>query len=211
MTQKIMVYDIEIKKAIPDRYGSMQPGLNYCMGWHDHENMGIAVLCALDTLTGQMHTLTPEESAEDAETLHSLLAQSDYIVGFNSHGFDNKILKAQGYNVPASKSYDILEQVKAAAGAGMYAKGYKLEQIAKANGLGSKLEGTAGADAPALYQSGDPVKIAQLHDYCRQDVVLTANILYKIIDGILTCPVSGCYLTVQTPAQVLGVVQRGMF
>ncbi len=209
MTQKIFVYDIEIKKAIPDRNGMMQPGVQYCMGWHDHENMGIAVLCAL--FDNVMHTLTPEESEDDEHALHEMLSTADYIVGFNSHGFDNKILKAQGYHVPVEKSYDILLQVKEAAGAGMYAKGFKLENIARANGLGGKLAGTSGAEAPMLYQSGDPVKINMLHDYCRQDVQLTADILEKIMNYNLVCPVSDQILEVATPEHVLGVVQRGLF
>jgi hypothetical protein len=205
-----LIYDIEIKNAIQGRNEPRISGLSYCMGWDDHKGMGIAVLCALDTDSGIMHTLTPEESTEHKELLHNLLSCTDYIIGFNNHSFDNKILAAQGYAVPKHRSYDIHEQVIKAAGGG-FRKGYKLEQIAQANKLGSKTEGVSGADAPAMYQSGEPEKIAKLHEYCRNDVQLTYDILECISNYHLICPVSGTALDVATPVQVLGVIQKGFF
>lgn len=42
----MLVYDIEIIKAIPQKDSPKKQGIEYCKGWHDHQNMGISVIGA---------------------------------------------------------------------------------------------------------------------------------------------------------------------
>ena len=46
----VLVYDIEIVNAIPDREGIKKEGVEYCEGWGDHAGMGISVIGAYDAL-----------------------------------------------------------------------------------------------------------------------------------------------------------------
>src|SRR3990167_9078166 len=36
---RALIYDLEIKRAIPDKHGASIPGIKYCAGWHDHAAM----------------------------------------------------------------------------------------------------------------------------------------------------------------------------
>jgi hypothetical protein len=36
----IIVYDAEIKNAIPNKDGHIDHGITYCKGWHDHAKGG---------------------------------------------------------------------------------------------------------------------------------------------------------------------------
>ena len=212
MTKKIIVLDTEIKKMILGRNENYQPGLQYCGGWSDYAGMGISVVCVFDMSTGLMHTLTPEENDDHATMLQGLINKADYIVGFNNNSFDNNLLAAGGFTIPAEKSYDIYVQVIDAAGLSnapfAARKGYKLDDIARANGIPGKAEAEGGALAPVLYQRGE---LERLYSYCAQDVQMTVDVLNLILEYNLGCPRTGALLEVKTPEMVLGTVQTGLF
>lgn len=219
----MIVYDTEIKKCIPDR-GSVHSGsIEYCLGWSDFPGMGISVLCAFDLDTGQMHTFVDDDPyAAKYAALHidggfadlgvfaEMVARTDYVIGFNNHSFDNKLVAAHGIVIPPEKSYDIYVEVIDAAGLSeapfKYRKGYKLDDLARANGIPGK-DGH-GIMAPVMYQTG---RITELHDYCRHDVDMTVKVLEHILDGRLRCPKSSNVLRVKTPKERLGSVQPSIF
>jgi hypothetical protein len=208
----MIVFDSEIKNMILGRNERPQPGVRYCNGWSDYEGMGISVVCAYDLDTGMMHTLHPQDDVQDASLLKILFSRADYIVGFNNHGFDNNLLKAFGVEVPAGKSYDIYEQVIDAAGLSnapfAARKGYRLDDLTRANGLTRKNDDEGGALAPLLYQRGDHER---LYKYCQNDVMMTVEVLTYIVQQKLVCPRSGSVLPVRSPATVLGTTQVGLF
>jgi hypothetical protein len=157
-----------------------------------------------------MNTLLPEDEPEHAAILQSMISQHDYVVGFNNHGFDNKLLAAIGIKIPKEKSYDIYEQVIDAAGLSnapfAARKGYRLDDLTRANNLARKNDDAGGALAPMLYQQGE---IERLHRYCQNDVDMTVQVMQHILQTKLVCPRSGNTLPVKTPAEVLGTTQVG--
>jgi hypothetical protein len=214
-----VVFDLEIKKCIPDR-GSVHSGaIEYCAGWSDFAGMGISVACAYDTDQGRMYTfvddnpLRPEYEGLQIDgglsELSHLMAQADYIIGFNNHSFDNQLLKANMLNVPSAKSYDIYVEVIDAAGLSTapfaHRKGYRLDDVSRANGIQGKTG--AGVMAPVLYQTG---RMRELHEYCQHDVEMTVQVLALINDHKLICPRSQRVLPVRTPQEKLGMTQRGL-
>jgi hypothetical protein len=47
----MIIVDIEILKAIPKSGEALIPGIEYCAGWRDFENMGITVVCTYEMET----------------------------------------------------------------------------------------------------------------------------------------------------------------
>ncbi len=207
----MLIFDCEIKKMIQSYNDVRQPDLDYCEGWADYKGMGISVICCYDTASGTMHTLLVQDNQADADLFQSLISKTDYIVGFNNHGFDNKLVAAHGITIPEKKSYDIYEQVIAAAGLSnapfSARKGFRLDDLAAANSLTRKT-GDGGAMAPALYQRGE---LEKLYSYCANDVEMTVEVLDLICSGKLINPKSLDRLTVMTPAEKLGTTQAGLF
>ena len=50
----MLICDIEIVNAIPDRNKPNEPGIEYCAGWNDHANMGVSVIGAYDAVEDQV-------------------------------------------------------------------------------------------------------------------------------------------------------------
>jgi hypothetical protein len=94
VTLDLIVYDIEILKCIPDRNRAKDPSLEYCAGWEDHANMGIAVLAAFDTRE-QMPRIFLSDNLKNFASLIS----GRTVAGFNNHGFDDKLLAVNGITV----------------------------------------------------------------------------------------------------------------
>ena len=181
-----LIYDIEIEKAIPTR--QLIKGIDYCAGWSDYENMGIAVIG---------YKWSHEDVASyttSAEGFLDMLMQYDdeyyHLVGFNSRNFDDRLLTANGLE-GIETDYDLLEQVRIAAGfkAGYKSvpKGYKysLESISQSNGTAKTGQ---GALAPVLWQQG---KKQEVIDYCINDVLITEKILELGLAGALVDPNTG--------------------
>ena len=185
----MLVYDIEIAKPIPPKDDPREKDLDYCEGWGDHLGMGIAVVGVYDYVAGMPRMFCKDNIQE----LWEMMEKSDANIGFNSQRFDDKIMAAHGFEVP--NSYDIFLEIKKAAGAGTYAKGYNLENICQVL-LGQGKTG-ASAQAPALWQRG---KIGEVIDCGLRDVMLTKMILDQIIAGPILDPAgSGTRLFVKPP------------
>ena len=56
----MLIYDLEIVKAIPDRKKAREPDIEYCSGWHDHANMGVSVIGAYDAIEDRFRVFTKE-------------------------------------------------------------------------------------------------------------------------------------------------------
>lgn len=173
---KILIYDLEIRNAILGKDETRREDLTYCDGWHDFAGMGISVLCAW---VGWEHR-PMVFLLEDLPEFQRIADEADWCVGFNSEGFDNKVLAANDVIIEPAKSYDILSEFKRATGTRV-----KLDDICEAN-FGIPKSGN-GADAPMLWQRG---RMSELINYCLHDTVaLTRRLLEKIYrDGEIIHP-----------------------
>ncbi len=185
-----ILYDLEIVKAIPDRNPPLA-NIEYCSGWEDHQNMGISIVgfCNILTLGGDVIIGDPSFVTGDyygLEFFRKLVSESDGVIGFNSKNFDDRVMAAAGIHV--TTTYDLLEEVRLSAyGSIRYQdapKGhsYSLAKLGAANGLTKTGD---GANAAIEWQNGLHKKVA---DYCMNDVMMTAKMLKRGIEGELKNP-----------------------
>jgi hypothetical protein len=191
---KFLIFDLEIIKAIPPKHeDEWVDGVEYCAGWNDHANMGIAclsyaVLGELDETVGCIWTSEDTDvEREIAKTFNKARANGFRIGGFNSKKFDDKVLQAN--RIDFQSDFDILDMVLHAAG--MLGKAYwkmipkrhyLLDAIVSANGM----EKTGhGALAPIWWQQGLHQKVI---NYCINDSVIERAMLRKLLAGELIDP-----------------------
>lgn len=176
MKEDIIVYDIEILRAIPD--GKCAPGIDYCKGWDDKKSMGISVICAYTYADDKYHVF-----CKDNFTDFQLLTLScPVIVGFNSESFDDVVC---GYNgLEVKTTFDILREFYKAIGLCPYPDrytsdyaGFGLDPLCRANHIGGK--NLNGAEAPVYWQRG---MVGYVIDYCLNDVYMT-KALFDLIVG----------------------------
>lgn len=174
----MLIYDLEILNAIPDRVGPRLDGVAYCEGWHDHAGMGVAVLGCYDYTTDRYRVFCQDNLSDFAQ----LVERQECLVGFNNNRFDNPVLTAAGVPIPPEKCYDILEEIWRALrlpADGFIPSlhgGYSLEAMCQANFRVAK--SASGANAPVLWQQG---RIGSVIDYCLNDLRLTKMLLDRII------------------------------
>ena len=192
----MIVYDIEIHNAIPDRNGRRETGIKYCEGWKDYGGMGIAVIGCYDYISERSRVFCRDNLREFA----ALVERHELVVGFNNYRFDDWILRTQGIDLPERKSYDLLDEIWHGAGVtGEYKyethSGYGLSAMARAN---FSLEKTGdGALAPIQWQRG---AVGTVVDYCLADVHLTKRLLDRVIRaGRLKSPVNETWIDVRKP------------
>lgn len=192
----MIIYDLEIIKAVPQKDVPKEAGIEYCDGWHDHCNMGVSVIGAYDLYSDRYRVFT-QDNWNEFRDLYSDTTQS--FAGFNSIPFDNSVLRAYGIiDIAEERSFDLLREIWIAAGLGATYKypthnGYSLDAVAKANGLAGKTG--HGAIAPIDWQRGN---IGRVIDYCLQDVAITAKLIKMIlIEGGLIDPKTGKNLEIK--------------
>lgn len=172
--ESLLIYDIEILKAIPDAEKDILPNIEYCQGWEDKANMGVSVICAYDDLQKRYRVFTKEKFGE-----FQALASDRIVCGFNSIAFDDVVLAHNGITV--GTSYDLLQELWVAAGLGREFRPethatFGLNAVSKANGFGMKTG--YGGFAPVEWQRGE---YGSVIDYCLQDVRLTWLLVEKAI------------------------------
>ena len=170
----MLIYDLEIVKAIPDRKKPNVPDVEYCAGWDDHANMGVSVISAYDAIEDRFRVFT-KESFVDFEAL----AQDRQLIGFNSIHFDDQVLAANGINV--TTKWDLLQELWVAAGLCRTFEypshvGFGLNATAEANGYGGKTGW--GGYAPVQWQRGE---YGSVIDYCLEDVRLTWRLVKEVV------------------------------
>lgn len=197
MKPNVVVYDLEILRAIPDRSGQRLPNIEYCAGWDDHANMGVSVLCAYDFA----NELPLVYCADNLSDFQGLAGRADWLVGFNNRRFDNRVLAHNGIEVPDDKTVDLLAEIWKAAGLDPDVfnpathGGYGLDAVCAAN-FGSGKTGN-GALAPVEWQRGQAGKVIS---YCLSDVQLTFRLWRKIINvGQIRNPKNGLELAISLP------------
>jgi hypothetical protein len=206
------IYDLEIIKAIPPKNEADRLlDIEYCDGWTDYKKMGISVgaYCLLDTETWETSeptaylfdrafnctdTPTPESLKEmaryTAQELVGEISQYQY-GGFNSKKFDDNLL-SEVLQIPDSvrSNFDILEMVINAAGDTDVAywdegRSYSLAKIAQANGYQKTLSGEL---APIEWQRANHQLVI---DYCKNDALIEAETLKRLLQGSLIDPNTG--------------------
>lgn len=177
----VLIYDLEILKAIPGKESRVE-GVEYCAGWGDHANMGITVLGVYDYALDQYRVFCDDNRGEWAVLVASS-AEDTLFVGFNNIPFDNAVMRATpGWWTPGDeRCYDLLRETWASAGLGpefVYPThaGFGLEAMCKIN-FGLKKSGN-GALAPIDWQHG---RFGTVIDYCLNDVMLTKRLFDAIM------------------------------
>ena len=181
-----IIIDVEIAKAILGRNETPIEGIEYCRGWKDFENMGIACVCVYDTDTHLSRVFFEEDLYALANYLHGKPT-----AGFNTRRFDLLLLAHNYRNPPLDDwakayepHYDMLEAIWVAQGLDpdkFYWKthgGWGLDAVCKAT-LGIAKTGH-GALAPVWWQRG---KISKVVDYCLNDVWMEGQLLMHIMNG----------------------------
>lgn len=160
----MIIYDVEIEKAIQGRGEVRMEGIEYCKGWGDHKGMGISVICTYDYDTDCYQVFAEDNKQEFSRLVNKTLRERSLCVGFNNIGFDNKVIKTVwDLDIPPENCYDVLlEATKVAR------KRYSLDAYCEAN-FEIKKSGN-GALAPVNWQQG---KIGTVIDYCLNDVAIT--------------------------------------
>ncbi len=181
MERDALIYDCEISKMIPDFNRENDPQYRYCQGWHDHAGMGIACVCVYD-FGDQMPRIFLRDNLDE---FADLVARREYIIGFNSKSFDDKLCLANGIEI--ATTYDLYCEAKIACGhkANARVRGYSLDSLSQCN-LSVGKSGD-GALAPQQWQDKKPGSVIS---YCMQDVFLTKMLLEKGLGEFLTDPLT---------------------
>ena len=173
----MLIYDVEIVAAIPPKEtDEYLEGIEYCGGWEDKASMGVAVICAWDSLEDRYRVFCEDNFKE----FEMLVKQSDPIVGFNSITHDDVVCGHVGLKVHTD--YDLLQELWVAAGLGRKYEhpthaGFGLDAVAIANlGTGKTM---LSESAPVLWQRGE---IGAVIDYCLEDVRLTKLLMDNVLD-----------------------------
>ena len=165
----MIVYDLEIVKAIRGKGEPLRPESEYCEGWNDHKGMGISVLTAYDYDTDR-YRIFMQDNLKEFEAL----CRGRLVIGFNSIHFDDKVCAAAGVDV--TTKYDLRKEVCNALGVGPFERGLRLDELARVN-LGTQKSGH-GAAAPHDWQAGKHGGVA---DYCLEDTRITKRLVDKIL------------------------------
>jgi DNA polymerase elongation subunit (family B) len=176
----MLILDCEIKNLLlKGKKDVRKDGFVYAKDWNDFQGMGISVVGTYSYKSDEYEAFLETRLSDLQRTIDSY----DLIVGFNILNFDRKLLEAFGVQIPRDKIYDIYLEIKRAADAGKYEKGFNLKNIALVNNVSQK--SGHGADAPEMWQQG---KETEVIEYCLQDVKVTKELLDLIMEGKLRDP-----------------------
>lgn len=182
MTDRYLVYDLEIVNGIPPRDGKCEADITYCAGWDDHANMGISVICAYDSESDRYRVFCEDNFTAFLDLCGDVAGDEGRLVSFNGIRFDNQVIwHALKMHIEEDLCYDLLREVWAAAGFGSEFNwkthaGFGLDACAKANfDLGKT---GYGGDAPVWWQRGE---IGKVIDYCLEDVRLTTKLFQRVL------------------------------
>jgi hypothetical protein len=187
----VIIYDIEIIKAIPPKNPLERlDGIEYCNGWHDCKGMGVSVIGCYDYRDDRYRVFLRDNFDEFRDLVHG----SSVVVGFNNAKFDNAVLEpCEIVNISGEKTYDILQEIWNANGARFSPSG--LDAVCKAN-FGTSKTGH-GAFAPVDWQRGNYGKVI---DYCMNDVRMTKQIMDLVLNGAsIISPKDGKLLNLRQP------------
>jgi hypothetical protein len=182
-----IVYDLEIINCVPGD-GPNDPDYTYCKGWGDHAGMGVSVLTAIDMWTGRPHVFL-EDNLMDFQ---DLVASRTTLIGFNSEGFDDKVMAAAG--VPVKTTFDLKKALGGVSKGGGRVKGRALADYLRVNFPGAEGKAMHGSEAPRAWQRKEYGRVI---DYCMGDTFLTAKLVEKL--PTIIDPVTGQTVQVYAP------------
>ena len=108
----MLIYDVEIAKAVQGKGETRLDGVQYCKGWTDYAGMGVACVCAFDVNEARYRVFMQDNLLAFGELARS----HDWVLGFNSITFDDNVMRAAGVEWPAGKSMDLARLIWKAAG-----------------------------------------------------------------------------------------------
>lgn len=191
----LIIYDAEIVNAIPPRsVADRLPDIDYCEGWRDFDNMGIACICTWDLERNHGQVYLDDNIGQFFDLSEKTFAG---IGGFNTLAFDNPLMVANGgsptifHQNPALSliHLDLLVQLWLSAGLspvfdGPDHHGFGLDATARANGLSGKQKNHV--NPAVLWQRGQHGDVI---NRCLHDVWLTATLATRWLgDGFLRDP-----------------------
>lgn len=181
----IWVYDIETT-----------PNLVYSWGLWD-QNIGInQIVAPQDILCFAAHKIGTkgiethaswDDHGAMVQRLHDIMDDADYLVGYNSTSFDDKLVRAQfvkaGLLPPSPfRSVDLLRTVKKH----FKFPSHKLDYVCRALGLDVKVS-TGGMDLWTACMNGDEKAQRKMLRYNTQDVRITTQLFDRLkpwVDGL---------------------------
>lgn len=198
-----IVLDVEIQNCIPDGKPleiNPRTGAPYttCAGWHDWAGMSIACVCVWDCLENMPYVFDQSNLSE----LKALIGQRQLVVGFNTLGFDNKVLAANGIEIPDWQSFDIFAEVLKIEGLEKSDGGRTVNDFARAN-FGA-VKSAHGSEAPKMFQRGE---LATLHSYCLRDVMLERRLWLRAHAGTLVHPKTRQVINLPIPETMKAAVK----
>lgn len=161
---KTLTYDIELVEAIlngrdAEQFEEEYPGIIYVPSFSDTDKMHASCVCVL-TLGERLPRIYGQSNLPE---LQKAFNEADLIVSYNGNGFDSRVLKANGVDVPQSKSVDLLAEIYRAG-----SRRFSLDAMAQVNLGRGKTDN--GALAPIKWQQG---KLAEVINYCLDDTEIT--------------------------------------
>ena len=186
---KVITFDIEPKKPVEE----------CTRGWDSHDEMGISVLGAQETVDGVDDCVRFfDEEQTSLQACLDFLSSADMLAGFNTMMFDipvlegavrrqKDVLRFPTRRITQLPHMDVLDlMVRAEFGLGVREakaqhggkifSGKKLDDVAGFT-LGLTKSGE-GKMAPILYRAG---RYAELFDYCARDVWIEAKLVAHVL------------------------------
>lgn len=198
------VFDLEIRRMIPDKYSIPIAGIEYCNSWGDHRGMGVSCLVTArpDGTDVRFYTndIMPKKGEENVYHLSyfaALVKDASLLIGYGSRKFDAKVLACLGIYIDDRKHLDFLYEAKKKL-RNQAPKGYKLEDVSLRCGGPRKTED--GALAPLYWQRGERQRVM---NYCKNDIDMIIAIAqrYLLTGGCIPTP-ENAPLRLRTPSQI---------
>lgn len=202
---KVLVLDCETENAIQGKNEQRIPGIKYAEGgWSDYSGMGISCIGAWESWTDRYRVFAKPPKSDSLNEIKSdyplteSIERAEFIVTFNGISFDGNLLLKHSVVIPSWKHIDLLVELRDKQGYDKYQKGFKLDDVALANGLPAKTG--SGAHAPVLWQQG---KYCEVIDYCLNDVWLLKELLERAVRGHLVHPKSMVHTVIDLPFKLI--------
>ncbi len=152
MSLNFVYFDLETER-LADEVG----------GWSNIEQMGIAVAVTMHSRDDSFHVYRADQSEE----LLADLRAADCVVGFNSRGFDFRVLQPYvAFNLKDLNDVDLLLDIKKAAGF----------RVGLNNACAATLGESKSGDGAVSVQWWRDGKHDEVIEYCKQDVLLTRRL-----------------------------------
>lgn len=186
MDRKILVLDIEWRPVSAYVWRAWDENINPAQIIKDG---GLLCVGAKWLHESKVHVFSEWEHGHDQmlEKIHALMFEADAIIGYNSDKYDIPKLRGEFLlhglpQLPPTTSIDLIKSVKKL---GFFMN--RLAFIGPFLGLGKKLE-HEGFSLWTKVLNGDPKAQRKMAKYCKQDVLLTERLYYKILPAIANHP-----------------------